>query len=226
MGWISDIFAAGKGKVNAAGEAIVDSQAVTIFEQRIREAKQNLIEAKQSLADVIGKKKLADQKAADLKAKIADYEQKALALLNAGNEALATEVAEKISKLEPELATAETYAKTLAGNVEALKKAVTKAEGDLKTIEQQVDMVKATDAVQKAQASVADKVSNMDGSMGSVQSSLERIKAKQAATAARLEAASEIVSPDADLDARINAATGGDSSTNSVLARLKAKQQG
>ncbi len=50
-----------RGGVNEAGEAIVDSQALRILDQEIRDANNELIRSKESLTGIIAKRKLADK---------------------------------------------------------------------------------------------------------------------------------------------------------------------
>ena len=83
------------------GEAIVDANAVRILEQEIRDAETAISgSAKQSLTRMKSAEIKLKREIATLDADVADYEQKAVAALNAGEEALATEVAERIAELE------------------------------------------------------------------------------------------------------------------------------
>jgi len=141
---------------------------------------------------------------------------------------LATEIAEKLAGLETELMGEEGMAKAFATSEGQLRKAVAQTEGNLKRLKQQVDTVKATEQVQKAQAAVAARHSGAGSSMRSAVDSLERLKTKQAERAAQFEAASELAdsTEEVSLDAKLKAAgiVGGGASGNDVLARLKAKR--
>ena len=111
-----------------------------------------------------------------------------------------------------------------------LRKAVTQAEGNIKHLKQQVDTVKATESVQKAQMAVAQRYSGSQTKLHTAVESLERIKRQQAERAAKLEAAAELAatsSPDDDLDARLRAAgiAADGTSADSVLARLREKSK-
>ena len=102
MSILKDLLTALKGGANEIGEAIVDANAVRILEQEIRDAEAAIGNAKQSLTRMKSAEIRLKREVATLDADVADYERKALAALNAGEEALAAEVAERIAELETE----------------------------------------------------------------------------------------------------------------------------
>lgn len=217
-----------RGGVSEAGEAIADNQALRIMDQEIRDADNALRKSKDALTSIIAKRKLADKKTAGLKTSLTEYEGYAMEALDKGDEALATEIAEKLAGLETELMGEEGIAKSFADSEAQLRKSVGQTEANLKRLKQQVDTVKATEIVQKSQAAVAARHSGAGSSMRSALDSLERLKTKQAERAARFEAASEIAesTEEVSLDAKLKAAgiVGGGASGGDVLARLKAKR--
>ncbi len=217
-----------RGGVNEAGEAIVDSQALRILDQEIRDADNELIRSKEALTGIIAKRKLADKKTESLKASIKEYEGYTMQALDKGDENLATEVADKIAGLEAELAGEGGLAKTFADSEAQLRRAVAQTEANLKRLKQQVDTVKATEKVQRAQAAVAERYTGADSKMRGAIDSLERLKTKQAERAARFEAANELAhsTEEVSLDDKLKAAgiVGGGASGGDVLARLRAKR--
>ncbi len=217
-----------KGATNEVGEAIADSNALRILDQEIREASDQLQQSKTQLAGIMAKQKLSSQKCGELKEKVAEYEGYAMKALDQGDESLATEVASKIADYEAQLNSELEMEKSFAGSIVGLKKAITDAEANLRRLKQQVDTVKATESVQKAQAACAAKHSGVNSKMATATDSLERIKQRQAERAAQMEAASELSGDTAenDLQAKLKAAgiTKGDSDASSVLERLKARQ--
>ncbi|MBF0642494.1 PspA/IM30 family protein [Pseudomonas protegens] len=222
----SKLLTALRGGANEAGEALVDSQALRILDQEIRDADQELRKSKEALAEIMARQKLAAERANGSAAKIAEYESYALKALEAGNEHLAQEVAQKIANLENDLAVEREQADGFAASVAQLRKAVTQAEGNIKHLKQQVDTVKATESVQKAQQAVAQRYGGSQSKLHTAVESLERIKQKQAERAAKMEAAAELAStsnPDDALDAKLREAgiVAGNTSADSVLARLK-----
>lgn len=222
----SKLLTALRGGANEAGEAMVDSQALRILDQEIRDADQELRKSKEALAEIMARQKLAAERANGSAAKIAEYESYALKALEAGNENLAQEVAQKIANLENDLAVEREQADGFAASVTQLRKAVTQAEGNIKHLKQQVDTVKATESVQKAQQAVAQRYGGSQSKLHTAVESLERIKQKQAERAAKMEAAAELAStsnPDDALDVKLREAgiVAGSTSADSVLARLK-----
>ncbi|MGI2029416.1 PspA/IM30 family protein [Endozoicomonas acroporae] len=224
----SKVMTALKGATNEVGEAIADSNALRILDQEIREASDQLQQSKTQLAGIMAKQKLSSQKCAELKEKVAEYEGYAIKALDQGDESLATDVASKIAEYEAQLNSELEMEKSFAGSIVSLKKAITDAEANLRRLKQQVDTVKATESVQKAQAACAAKHSGVNSKMATATDSLERIKQRQAERAAQMEAASELSGDTAenDLQAKLKAAgiTKGDADASSVLERLKARQ--
>ena len=219
-----------RGGVSEAGEAIADHQALRILDQEIRDADNALGKSKDALTGIIAKRKLADKKVESLKSSLTEYEGYAMQALDKGDEALATEIAEKIAGLETELMGEEGLAKSFSGSEGQLRKAVSHTEANLKRLKQQVDTVKATEMVQKAQAAVAARHSGAGSSMRSALDSLDRLKSKQAERTAKFEAASELAEStvEVSLKDKLKAAgiVDGGARGGDVLARLKAKRGG
>ncbi len=217
-----------RGGVNEAGEAIVDGQVLRILDQEIRDADSELSKSKDALTGIIAKRKLADKKLEGIKSSLSEYEGYAIQALDKGDEGLAMEISEKIAGLETELMAEEGLAKSFADSEAQLRRAVAQTEASLKRLKQQVDTVKATEMVQRAQSAVAARHSGANSSMGSAVDSLERLKSKQTERAARFEAASELAdsTEEVSLDDKLKAAgiVGGGASSGDVLARLKAKR--
>lgn len=224
----SKLLTALRGGANEMGEAIVDSQALRILDQEIRDADLELRKSKEALAEIMAKQKLAAERAGKSAVKVAEYEQYALKALEAGNEELAKEVAVKIANLEVEQASEREQAESYAASVAQLRKAVTQAEANIKRLKQQVDTVKATESVQKAQMAVAQRYGGSQAKLHTAVESLERIKQQQAERAAKMEAAAELAEAgniDESLEAKLRAAgiKADSAGADSVLARLKDK---
>ncbi len=227
----SKLLTALRGGANEMGEAVVDGQALRILDQEIRDADLELRKSKEALAEIMAKQKLAAERASKATAKVEEYEQYALKALEASNETLAQEVAGKIANLEVELASEREQSDAYAASVTQLRKAVSQAEANIKRMKQQVDTVKATESVQKAQMAVAQRFGGSQAKLHTAVESLERIKQKQAERAAKMEATAELAAEagaDDSLDAKLRAAgiVAQSNSADSVLARLKEKAKG
>ena len=229
MAVFKKIFTALRGGMNEMGEAVVDAQAIRILDQEIRDADQELKQAKESLASILAQQKIAEKAVAKTQAKIAEYEGYALKALEAEDETLALEVAEKISVLEEELTKQEQEASQFAQNVDRLRQTIIQTEANIRNIKQQVDMVKATESLQKAQQAVAQRYGNSTAKLQTSLDSLERIKARQEKAQATLEAKDELANDEQadELEKKLKAAgiKSNRQNASDILERLKQKKQ-
>lgn len=217
-----------RGGVNEAGEAIVDSQALRILDQELRDASEELKQSKDSLAAIMARQKLAEEKCTSLKKDIRQHESYAIKALEKGNEALAHEVAEKIADLENQLLSETDTKKGFAENVTKLRITIQQTERNIQRMKQQVDTVKATENVQRAQAAVAERHSGSHSKLRTAMDSLDRIKEKQALKAAQINAASELAEETSDSSLQTKLEEAGIApdghSADDILERLKKKQ--
>ena len=231
MGVLRDLMQAVRGGANEVGEAIVDANAIRILEQEIRDAESAISSAKQSLTRMKSSEIRLKRDLSSLAADISDYEQKALAALNAGEEALAAEVAERIAELE-------TDREDKAGEQAALNTEVNKIHAMIKARERtiqknkrELDKVRTVQELQRATESVSRNFAATGSKGHRVSQALERVKAKQQNWQDRMEAGEWLEEQEGadDLDAKLKASGIGASGTSAgsdVLARLKAKQAG
>lgn len=223
------LWTALKGGANEAAEAIADSQAIRILDQELREAKEELRQCDQNLTSIMAKRKLAQGKVDSVSADISKYTEHALSANEQGNEALAIECAERVSELESVLSTEQSLLDGFKRSEDTLKQNIAKAKANVRRMEQQIDQVKATEAVQKAQVAVSTRHVGANSKVKTAVDSLERIKQKQAERAAQLDAAEELANEESgsSLDAKLKAAgiqSGGDVSGKDKLAQLLAKK--
>lgn len=224
----SKMITALRGGVNEAGEAVVDSQALRILDQEVRDASEELKQSKNSLAEIMARQKLAEEKSANLKKKIEEHEGYAIKALEKGDESLAREVAENIADFENQQDQEADSAESFAQSAVKLRTAIKQTERNIKRLKQQVDTVKATENVQRAQAAVAERHSGSHSKLRTAMDSLERIKEKQALKEAQMTAASELAEEAAEtsLHAKLEEAgiTPESHSADEILARLKNKK--
>jgi phage shock protein A len=223
----SKIVTALRGGVNELGESVVDTQAMRILDQEIRDSDEELRQSKKALAEIMAKEKVAEKEIAAMQVKISEYEVYALQALEKDEQSLALEVAEKIADVEVRLKSQVAIAKGYGESVVKLRRAVKQAEGSIKRLRQQADTVKATESVQRAQAAVANRYSGGNAKLQTAMDSLERIKQKQNEKDARMEAEEELWKEgrDTELDDRLKAAgiKSSDIDATAVLERLKKK---
>lgn len=223
----SKMMTALKGGVNEAGEAVVDSQALRILDQEVREASHALQDSKNSLAEIMARQKVAEEKCSGLKKQIQEHEGYAIKALEKNDESLAHDVAQKIADIENQLTQESEAAEGFKASAEKMRTAIKQTERNLKHLKQQVDTVKATENVQRAQAAVAERHSGSHSKMRTAMDSLDRIKEKQALKSAQMAAASELEeeTSDVSLKEKLEKAgiTANGNSADDILDRLKKK---
>ncbi|WP_392562316.1 PspA/IM30 family protein [Orbus sturtevantii] len=229
MAIFNKLVTALRGGINDAGESIIDTQALRILDQEIRDSDVELKQAKESLANILGQQKLAERAVVKTQASIAEYEGYAIKALDSNNEPLALEVAEKIAELENELNSQQSQLFNFTESVKSLRQSVSQAEVNIKNLKQQVDIVKATESMQKAQTAVAMRYGNSSAKLHTALDSLDRIKKRQEKTAATIEAKNELEQEAStnSLESKLRAA-GIKSTTqdaNAILTRLKSKKE-
>lgn len=217
-----------RGGLNEAGEAVVDSQALRILDQEVRDASEELNESKSALAEIMARQKLSAEKVKQLEAKIAEHEGYALKALEKNDESLAGEVAQKIADFENQLANERDVGAGFAESATRLREAVSQAEHNIRHLKQQVDTVKAVDNVQRAQTAVAERFSGSNSKLRTAMDSLERIKEKHALEAAKMNAARELAGETSQTDLQRKLEDAGiapkGTQASDILARLKEKQ--
>ena len=180
-----------KGGATEAAEAVADSQALRILEQEIREAKQELRRSDEALTGIMAKRKLAQQKVYAIATSIKEYEAHARAAMAKDNKELALECAQRVGELKGEQDGEQSYVDQFSASEQSLKNNITTAKSRLRQLEQQLDVVKATESVQKAQAAVSSRHSGANTKMKTAVESLDRIKQKQTQRQAELDVAAE-----------------------------------
>ncbi|WJG08439.1 PspA/IM30 family protein [Aliiglaciecola sp. LCG003] len=217
------LITAVKGGANEAAQSVVDSQAIRILEQEIREAKEELRKSDHARTQILAKCKLAKQKVEGLKTSISQYEEHARKAIDSDRQ-LALDCAQKVSDLSAELEAEQAYLDQFTQSEKQLAGNINQAKSNLKRLEQQVDMVKATESVQKAQVAVSSRHMGANSKMKTATESLSRIQDKQKLRSAELEAAEELAADEStdDLEKRLAQAgiKGGQSSADDELKRI------
>lgn len=188
----SKMLTALRGGMSEAGEAVVDAQALRILDQEVRDASNELKLSKESLVAIIAQQKVTERKVNTLKESITEFEGYALQALNKEDQALALEIAEKIVTLEHQLTSEAESSEAFSISANNLKAAIASADNNIKRLKQQIDTVKATESVQRAQEAVSQRYAGSNSKLQTAMDSLERIKQKQEFTAAKLQASSEL----------------------------------
>lgn len=217
-----------RGGIQEAGEAVVDSQALRILDQEVRDATEELKQTRDGLTSIMARQKVAEEKCSQLQNSITEYESYAVKALEQNNETLAVEIAEKIASFENQITSEKQAAAEYSESADNLRKAIQTAEQNIKRLKQQIDTIKATENVQRAQAAIAERYNGSNSKLRTAMDSVERIKEKQTLKSAQIAAAAELAAENREdsLQQKLEQAgiTSSGSAASSVLERLKARQ--
>ncbi|MFT6284086.1 MAG: phage shock protein A [Arenicella sp.] len=215
-----------KGGATEAAQSVADSQAIRILEQEIREAKDELRKSDHARTQILAKCKLAQQKVDSLQASVEQYEAHARKAASTDRQ-LALDCAQKVGDLRAEQDGEQKYLDQFKQSEKQLAVNIKQAKSNLKRLEQQVDMVKATESVQKAQVAVSSRHLGANSKMKTATESLSRIQDKQNMRNAELQAAEELATEESsdDLSKRLAEAgiEGGNASADDELSRILGK---
>ncbi len=189
MNVLSKMMTAIKGGLHDAGEAIIDSQALRILDQEIRDSSEELKQSENNLLELLARLKVSEEKSKELSQTISEHENYALKALDQNDEPLALGVATKLSVLQKELEKEKSNAKGFSENAAQLRSAIKVAQRKIGQIKQQLDIIRATHSVQKAQAAVSKRYDGSNTKLRTAMSSLERIRERQVLNAAKIETA-------------------------------------
>lgn len=228
MSMLAKLSALFRGTAHEAGQAVVDANALKILDQEIRDADNAQGKARDDLAGLVARRRMAENEIKSFGDQIAKYESSARAALAQGKADLAREVAQRIAELETEIGTRGPLIENMKEAEARLRTAIATTDQKIETLRREIDIVKVNDSVQKAQTSVALQSAGAHSRIGSAADSLQRIKQRQAVQEERLRAGQELEDKrtGADLDAKLKEAgiLPGHASADDVLARLTAQE--
>lgn len=219
-----------RGTAHEAGQAAVDKRALVILDQQIRDAQTAQGKARDDLATLTAKRRLIEKELEALTAQRDKYEASARAAMQRGDMDLAREVAERLAAIETEGATKGPQIADMRSAEDRIRGIIKQSDGKIQALSREVEVVRANESVQKAQASVAASYGGTISSMGSAADSLKRIKEQQAIRDEKFRASAELedMRTGADLDAKLRNAglLEGSSTADDILARLAAPKDG
>ena len=228
MSMLAKLSALFRGTAHDAGQSMVDANALKILDQEIRDADNAQGKARDDLAGLVARRRMAETELKSFGEQIAKYESSARTALGQGKTDLAREVAGRIAELETEIGTRGPLIEDMKGAEGRLRTAISTTDGKIESLRREIDIVKVNDSVQKAQTSVALQSAGAQSRIGSAADSLQRIKQRQAINEEKLRAGQELEDKrtGADLDAKLRDAgiLPGHASADDVLARLTAQE--
>ena len=223
MGILNKLFTLVRGTATETGQTVVDANALRILHQQTRDAQSALTRSRDDLAKLMAQRKLKADGAEANRRKFGEYESYMQAAMQKNDESLQLEVAQRIADLEARLGEDSQLIAEYDASIAKLRVSVTQGERALERLRAQIDTVRATESVQRAQATIAARHSGTSAKMRTALDSLERIKQRQAETGARIEAAEELQAEQGDegLKKRL---FGDNMGAEAVLARYRGAQ--
>lgn len=224
MSMLRKLSALFRGTAHDAAQGVVDANALKILDQEIRDADNAQGKARDDLAGLVARRRMAENEMASFRDQIAKYESSARSALGQGKTDLAREVAARIAELEVEISSRGPLIEDMKAAEARLRTAIASTDQKIETLRREIDIVKVNESVQRAQTSVALNSAGAQSRIGSAADSLQRIKQRQAVQEEKLREnqALEDRRTGADLDAKLRDAgiLSGHSSADDVLARL------
>jgi len=228
MSMLAKLSALFRGTAHEAGQSVVDANALKILDQEIRDADNAQGKARDDLAGLVARRRMAENEMKSFGDQIGKYESSARTALGQGKTDLAREVATRIAELETEIGNRGPLIENMKSAEARLRTAIATTDQRIETLRREIDIVKVNDSVQKAQTSVALQSAGAHSKIGSAADSLQRIKQRQAVQEERLRVGQEFEDKrtGADLDAKLRDAgiLPGHASADDVLARLTAQE--
>ncbi|MEH3103223.1 MAG: PspA/IM30 family protein [Sphingomonas phyllosphaerae] len=219
-----------RGTAHEAGQSVVDARALTILDQQLRDAGTAQAKARDDLATVTAKRRLIEKDIEQLSAQRDKYEASARAAMGRGDMDLAREVAERLAQIERELNAKNPQVADMRGAEDRMRGIIKQGDGKIEALRREVDVVRANESVQQAQAQIASNTHGAQSQLGSAADSLARLKERQAVREEKFRASAELedMRTGADLDAKLERAglLPGASSADDILARLSAPRDG
>jgi len=228
MNVLKKLLTALRGGVREVGEAVIDANSMRIYEQEIEDAKAHIETAKESLTTVMAQEMQKKRDLSEIEKQISENEAYAREALKMNNESLAMEVAEKIAKLENQLAENKQIHTQYVEQMDSLKSQIREAEKTLAEHQRQLAMVKTTDSVQKATLAISENIASNRSQLNSAKESLERIRQRQQLTSDKLAAGEVLKDENEDVALANKLKDAGITQTNSaasVLDRLKSESK-
>ncbi|WP_153002729.1 PspA/IM30 family protein [Sphingomonas endophytica] len=219
-----------RGTAHEAGQSVVDARALTILDQQLRDAGTAQAKARDDLATVTAKRRMIEKDIEQLASQRDKYEASARAAMGRGDMDLAREVAERLAQIERELNAKNPQVADMRAAEDRMRGIIKQGDGKIEALRREVDVVRANESVQQAQAQIASNTHGAQSQLGSAADSLARLKERQAVRDEKFRAAAELedMRTGADLDAKLERAglLPGASSADDILARLAAPRDG
>lgn len=225
MSALARLFERARAEFAGLGEALAGNHAQRIIDQEIRETDALLHGWRQELDALQARRYVARERADAVANAIEEREAQAVLALQAGDPALARDVAAAIVLLETQRDEENARVSDFDANIAQMRRVVSQSENTLRRLRHQFDTLRATESVQRAQEAVARRTPGNDGVLRTALDAAERAKQTQSAAHNLATPDSAIDAAFAELDARLRRAGIGDVDlrTEAVMQRIQAR---
>lgn len=213
-----------RGAAAKAEEDLFDRNALLILDQQIRETRVALERSRQALAASVAGDKAEERRLAEVEARAADLEARAVAALQAGRDDLAAEAAEAIADLESERDAIRTARTRFSAEVARIRAVVADAARRQADLERGRRLAAAAETARRLRVSPAPQDR---ATLKEAEATLARLRALQA-EADDTEAALREAEPGATIAERLEREGFGPSARTTasvVLDRLRARAE-
>lgn len=150
---LKQFFALVRGRSYEAAEAVVDSNALVILRQQIRDCADAIAAARRAVAIAIAQNEQEVAQFKKLVVRIDDLEKRTIAAIEQGQNELAREAAETIAMLEAERDASSEAQKSFSTEIERLKRIIRVSEMRLRELQRGQRIVAAVDSTQRLRES-------------------------------------------------------------------------
>ncbi len=178
-----------RGHGHEAGERIVDRNALVILRQQIRDCADAIDAARKAVAIAMAQNEQDGAQFEKLAARIDDLEQRAVAALDQGQDALAREAAEAIALLEDERDASREAQARCAAEIDRLKRIVRASEMRLRELQRGQRLAQANDATQRLRETASGSSLS---ALKDAEATLSRLRSRQARIDATASAIAEM----------------------------------
>ena len=213
-----------RGAAARAEEEFLDRHALLILDQQVRETRASLERSRRALAAAVAADQAEARKLAEIEARAADLEERAVAALGAGREDLAGEAAEAIAAIEAERDAIRAARERFDREVGRIRAVVADATRRQAELERGRRVAAAAEAARRMRLNPGPRE---QATLSEAEATLARLREVQAETA-DAEAALAETEPGRDIAERLEREGFGPrtrSSTESVLERLRHRAQ-
>lgn len=179
MGLLRKIGAALRGSQHDTLQAVVDSQAIRILEQEIRDCQASVAKAKVEMTKIVVERNGCERELGQLGQQLERLEERALQALQQGDEAMAEHLAQQMADIELASSEQRQHQQNMQSMESRLRDNLLRADRQIKQYVRELRLARASDSADRGLSSSQRQGSRLGEQLADVQSSLARIKERR-----------------------------------------------